>query len=289
MNARALLLVVCLVLAGCGSATEAGEGSSSPTVTPAPLPPETGTPSPTPALTAGTPVTAETLDGLAAAHAGGLANRSFTATERFVVRDEGGALYEERSRLRAAGTAGTAPYRYDRTSVADPSYPGPQGIEAVALYHADGRTAFRSEDDAGSRYGVAADPLPASPSGDRTGGAFLAELVPAFDTWRVTPADGGRLLRGTDLADPSTLALDTRLIGPRNASVRLRVEPSGRVSRLVLDYDATLNGRTVAVRVERRYGAVGTTSAPEPPWLDRALGTETSTTRVAVTEQVVRP
>lgn len=279
--ALAVVVVVCLLLAGCGSVSEGGgpgaAGGPTATVTPAPLPTETpaertATPPP------GQSVNVTSLADVPAEHGAALSNRSFTAIERQVVVDGGGAVYDVTATLRVDG----ARYRYDRTRIADPSYPGPQGIDTLSLYHWDDRTAFRDEDDGGVRFGVVDGAFRFGPGADRTGETLLADLLPAFGNWTATSVDGGRLLRGSDLVDPAALDTDRRLGSTGEASVRLRVTASGRVSWLRLEYDATLNGRVVTVRVERRYTEVGSTAVGEPPWLDEALGTESA-------RAVVRP
>lgn len=266
----ALATVACLLVAGCSGATPASPPEpTTPTVTPAPLPSETP-PELTPTPPPGSPVAVASLRDLPATHAAALSNRSFTAVERRVVLEGGGALYDVTTRLRVDGGR----YRYERTRIADPSYPGPQGIDTLSLYHAGNRTAFRDEDDGGVRYGVVDGPFRFGPDGDHTGRAFLADLVPAFGAWTAAPAGEATLLRGSDLVDPEAIEVDRRLGPPDVASVRVRVTPTGRVSSVDLTYDATLNGRQVTVRVERRYTAVESTAVPEPPWLGRARGTE---------------
>lgn len=275
-------VVVCLLVAGCGSVSDGGDPGAArgptATVTPAPLPTETP-PERTATPPPGQSVTVAALADVPAEHAAALSNRSFTAIERQVVVDGGGAVYDVTATLRVVGDR----YRYDRTRIADPSYPGPQGIDTLALYHWDDRTAFRDEDDGGVRYGVVDGAFRFGPGTDRTGEEFLADLLPAFGNWTTTSVDGGRLLRGSDLVDPGALDTDRRLGSTGEATVRLRVTESGRVSWLRLEYEATLNGRSVTVRVERRYTEVGSTAVDEPPWLDEALGTERDTA------EVVRP
>jgi hypothetical protein len=281
MSRRALYVVACLLLAGCGGVSTGGGPALSPTetVTPAPLPTETASVgSPTPP--AGTPVDRAALTSLPADHAASLSNRSYTVVERRVVLDESGALYDRTETLRVAPTADGARYRYERTRIADPSYPGPQGIETLSLYHAGNRTAFRDEDDGGVRYGVVEGPFRFGPGPDHTGAASLEDLLNAFGSWTVAPVEDGRVVRGRGLVDETRLDLDRRLGSPGDASVSVRVIDEGRVSRLHLEYAAILNDRRVMVRVDRQYTAVGSTAVPEPAWLPRALGTETSSAEV---------
>ncbi len=274
MDPRPLSLVVCLLLAGCGSVADEGR-QSSPTVTPAPLPTETP-PERTAMPPPGEPVPVASLTDVSADHAASLSNRSFTSIERRVVVDAGGAVYDVTATLRVADGR----YRYDRARIADPSYPGPQGIDTLALYRWENRTAFRDEDDGGVRYGVVDGSFRFGPAPDRTGETFLLGLLPAFGNWTATPVDGGRLFRGSDLVDPARLDTDRRLGSAGEATVRLRVLESGRVSWLRLEYEAMLNGRAVTVRTERRYAEVGSTTVSEPTWLDEATGTETATAQV---------
>jgi hypothetical protein len=281
MARSTLLVVTCLLLAGCGGVSTGGGPAAAPTetVTPAPLPTETASETePTPPV--GTPVDRATLASLPADHAASLSNRSYTVVERRVVLDKSGALYDRTETLRVAPTADDVRYRYERTRIADPSYPGPQGIETLSLYHDGNRTAFRDEDDGGVRYGVVEGPFRFGPGSDHTGAAYLEDLLGAFGRWTVASVDDGRVVRGTGLVDDTRLDLDRRLGSPGDASVSVRVTDDGRVSRLHLEYAAILNGRRVTVRVDRQYTAVSSTAVPQPAWLPRALGTETPAAEV---------
>jgi hypothetical protein len=258
-----LALSAALLLAGCGGVTTGG-GSSTPQASP------TVSPAPVPGAVTERPVAAARLDALPSEHVRALAGRSFTVTERLTVTGDTGTLYDVERVLEV--DSAHERFSYHRRRVADPSYPGPQGLDSLSMYRTGDRVVFRFDDDGSVRYGVLSAPSPFGPGSDLDGGAALRGVTDAFGNWTATrPGDGTLRLRGEDLDDTTALPTERALGGPERGAAELRVRPGGLVERVAVEYTTRLNGRPVVVRSTRRFTAVGETSVERPDWYATAL------------------
>jgi hypothetical protein len=260
----ALCLVV--LLAGCGGGTTPGDrGDATPaTVTPAPVPTDAG------------PTVREDVDGerllpLVERHEAALDGRSFTALGRRVVTGPVGTLLDARWERRVAPDRDA--YHEVRTGTETWGWDGPAPADRRHTYHEPERTVTRRVTGGEVRYEVDRDPPPGGPLADLDDAEYLRSLLGAFGTWRVVGHSNGTLvLSGRDIERPGAVGATPPLSDPRNATAQIRVEPGGRVARVSVGFEATVDGMPASVVEVRRYVAVGETSTDRPPWYDGALG-----------------
>lgn len=275
-----VVVVLMLVLAGCGSTVgpPAGAGSETATVTPAPVP--TGTP-----RAVGLDTLAPGLgpDGvfdarrLAAAHADSLAGQSFTVVQRDRRYANGTLVLGDRSVLRYAAGGHRFDYDLQQTDRRD----GANATSRIQRY-ADGERVFvavgrgnettydvlRASD--GSLY-APERVFPANAT-NRRGLVRLLVLIDTevTDEWTV----GGRTVYRVETTGPGALP------PLRNISFVANVTETGLVQSYQLSYEVTRSTGRVHIVAGTTYRDVGTTTVTEPPWVERAkaaLRNETDT------------
>jgi hypothetical protein len=261
-------LAVCLAVlfAGCGGATTPGGrvGTSPETVTPAPVPTDRS-----PTVREG--VDGERLAPLAERHGAALADQSFTALGRRVVTGPVGILLDVRWERRVAPDRDA--YHEVRTGTETWGWDGPTPVDRRHIYHEPERTVTRQVTGGEVGYEIDRDPLPGGPLTDLDDADHLRSLLGAFETWRVVSHPNGTLvLSGRGLERAEAVWAPPPLDAPRNATAEARVAPGGRVVRVSVRLEATLDGMPVTVVAVRRYVAVGSTPTDRPPWYDTALG-----------------
>ncbi|PSQ10865.1 hypothetical protein BRC93_07840 [Halobacteriales archaeon QS_5_70_15] len=237
-----LLLATAILLAGCsGTAPTADRrGASRVTVTPAPVPADRS-----PTVREG--VDGERLVPLASQHGTALADRSFTALGRGIVTGPVGVLLNVRWERRVAVDRET--YHAVR--------------EGTETWYAAGGT---------GRHELGSGPERA----DLDDADYLAGLLRAFDSWRVSRYSNGSLaLSGRGLARPEALGVAPSLRDARSAKTEVRVGTDAAIDRVRIRFEATVDGIPVSFVEERRYVAVGATETDRPPWYDAALATAT--------------
>lgn len=274
-NSRAFLVVIAIVmLAGCGSIAGSGvsDGPDRTALTPAPVPTEL--PSPTPVETVAPGVTRSgVIDplALAEAHESYLASRSETVRLRRVVRYENGDL---RSR-RVQETRVSADRRRFHT-VITVAGPQPPFFGDRLEFYSDGQTLLQATflPNRSSFYRIPLeqyrdqndiDVVLSSPD---AGTVFL--LFAAVET-RVTARieRAGRIryrLRSTRLVRPGMLAEAEDVQNPRNVSLFAVVDERGVLMEFSLRFEATLDGRDVAVAKAGTHTAIGATTVEPPEW-----------------------
>jgi len=262
-------LCLAVLLAGCGGATPERRVDTTPTtVTPAPVPTD-GSP------TVREGVAGERLVPLAGRHEAALAGRSFTALGRRVVTGPVGILLDARWERRVA--AARDAYHEIRTGTETWGWDGPSPIDRRHTYHETDRTVTRRVTGGEVRYEVDRDPPRGGSLTDLDDADHLRSFLGAFDTWRVVRHPNGTLvLSGRGLERPGAVGGTARLADPRNATAEARVAPGGRVARVSVRFEATLDRMRVSVVEVRRYVAAGSTRTDRPPWYDAALGGPTA-------------
>jgi hypothetical protein len=259
----ALCLVV--LLAGCGGGTTPGDRADATpaTVTPAPVPTDER-----PTVREG--VDGERLRSLVGRHEASLSGRSFTAVGRRVVTGPVGVLLDTRWERRVAADRGT--YHAVRSWTATWGWSGPAPVDSRHRYHAGDRTLTRFVRSGEVAYDLDSTPPTGGPLTDLDGGDHLAELLVAFETWRVVRHPNGSLrLAGRDILRPGVLDTTGPLSDPRNATADVRIAPRGRVTRVEVRFDATVDGTRVSVVEERRFVGIGSTATERPPWYEAAI------------------
>jgi len=295
MRPRAVLGVVCLlVLAGCGVGPfgdlPAGDpggtgGGETSTVTPAPLPEEAR--EYPPGVSRRGVVDAERLAG---AHDAAIDDASYTVRSNRTVAYANGslrsslvvevALARNRTFLATAATAGPEAPVFLGVPPARATF-WSNGSVYVRRFTAGEETTYNRFDPGGGTAGTWRYWTRTVPFGGRANRpeSFYAETFAAVPTRVVgrTTAGNASLIRlageGTRGAVEGTPLDGGGTLGPvRNVSLRATVDSQGVVRSLRIEYDATAEEGPVRVRWTVRYRAVGNTTAPRPPWFDRAVG-----------------
>jgi hypothetical protein len=279
MNGRLpALLVLLVVLAGCGGT--AAPTPTEATVTPAPLPTDDG----------GELAPGVTGDGvedpgtLARAHAARLADRSYTLVATRTVHYPNGTL---RERLRLNLSLGANRSYLVHTDTEGPRAPVFLGIPpASAAFWSnsstytrrltrDGATTYNSfqPTDGAGTWQYWARTVPHGGRGGNPRGfltrAFSA--VPTRTTARVSDGETAAfLIRGDGVTD----RIELEVADPREVDLQATVTAAGLVRSLSLTYVGTIDGERVVVERHYRYRNVGNTTVERPGWVDRALGQE---------------
>lgn len=266
VNGRVVLVACLLAVAGCSSAP-ADAPTPSETVTPAPVPAtETPTPEPTgmdaPGLENGT-VDGETLGAMHANTLGVPHTR--TVSVRIETRNR--TLLDYRTNRTFTGNS----FRLTRT------YRGP----ATARFVPDSESAtmalgqlYRDEDGASRRQVVdgtlrtdgGSTPRPRLvPAVTIDDVGYIATLLDGAVVTSRTPAQGYVL--SNDGVEAAATTLPGFLRNPRDLEVYGRLRETGRVSRLVVGYRATLDGQAVTVVQDVRWHKP-TVNESTPAWVD---------------------
>ena len=264
LRGRVLLVVCLLAAAGCSSAP-AGAPDATETVTPAPVP------------------TPESTDANAGAEQGG---PDGPGIEDGVV--DGRTLAARQERSLSAPHTRTLEFRVedgDRTLFRYREHRTVVGEEKLVMRRYEGPTTARFVP--GSRNATAARERRLVVDGNATCQQFVDGQRRDEDAPLVAPVDGdpgtvGVLLEGAavtsrtrslgfqvtgDGVDPAVVPEFLGAIDADDGRVRATVRDAGRVTRLVVHYEATLDGRRVAVT--RRVAWSGTARADlEPGWTD---------------------
>jgi hypothetical protein len=244
---RAVLVICLLVLAGCNG-VPAGDPTEARTVTPAPVPDATDRPD----SGGGTTDAPEigivdgAVDGaaLGAAHAD-VRGIPHTRTHGISVRSDGTALLEYRGVLTLVGSESRRLREYAGPETAR-YLPGDSGATSAReeRYVADGETQVRRTVDGALRETDGPRPNRLRSPVDVGDEAAIVETL--LDG--ATVVDGGSS-PGYRVAasgvDP--VAVPEFLEAPRNGTVRASIRRDGRVTRIEVRYEATLDGRQVTV------------------------------------------
>lgn len=259
-----------LVLAGCGGPA-AAPATETRSVTAVEVP-DDGTFAPG--------VTEEGVTGpsaLARAHTDALAETSYRLVVNRTVRYANGTLREslrvnlslaaDRGYLVHTATAGPAAPVFLGTPPANATF-WSNGTTYLRRLGRDGTTTYNSfepREGAGTwQYWARTVPFGGGTGNPRD---FFEDTFETVETRLVgTENETAYLLVGETATEP----LDEEYADPRNLSLRASVTPEGMVRSLTLRYEATVEGRTVTVVRTLRYEDVGETTAPRPPWYERA-------------------
>lgn len=254
---RVLAVVALAVLAGCSAFSPAGggtDGGDTPTVTPAPVPGEAVP------LNEGPAGVRLESQRIVADHRAVLANESHVVEEVIRVGPADNASFRQRTRLTSA--AGGTPFYADGD---------------VAVQHDDyvgrGTDVWWDGERAHYRYSFAVGQHTYADDDDRPDDRLLLDgrLEPVLDALHVTEVrqrrDGSLDVAGV-LNDTEAVPRPERALAVENATMSLRLRPSGVVDRLAIGYNATYHdmGRH-RVRYSYRVGSVGTASVTPPEWV----------------------
>lgn len=281
---EASLLVVLLVLAGCGGT---GGGPSTLSVTPAPVP-TTPSPSPTPGPPPGLSAGSVADPGaLVMAHSAALGDRSYTVRGVETVRAPDGTLLSRRAVTVRVGpdhvafhatvaASGPRSFRFAGRDPGRTAVWSPDGELVVAAFGpGDGRhERFRSWGLAGNDVASVGfwtdEVLP--------GARPWADIEPLFRAFpvrvvRVERHGGTRLYRARAgaLVDAGVLAAAERVATARNATLRVTVDGRPVIRSYRLRYRAADHGAVLWVNRTVRYSEVGATSVDRPAWYGRAV------------------
>lgn len=266
MSGRIVLVACLLVLAGCGGAP-ADPPAPSETVTPAPVP-TTETPVPEDPTTTAPGFENESVDGgmLGAMHANTLAV-PHTRTVEILVDAPNRTLLAYRANRTITGNS----FRLTRTyrgPLTARYVPGAETATSARLrrYRSDDRQARQQYVDGvrrtdGNASGAPRLGLPVAI--DDVG--YVAALLDGATLSSRTPS-GGYLL-AVDGAELSAATVPGILTAPRDGVVRGRLRETGRVSRLRLEYEATVDGQPVTVSQVVRWRKP-TVNGSTPVWVD---------------------
>jgi len=272
-----LVLALCCLLAGCGSASTGTPAGG--TLTPVAVPTDRSTPTAVPVRAAerelapgvtGTGV--EDPFALAAAHRDGLRERPFRLVRSLRIARADGTILRRTTR-RATVAPNASRYRVVDTAVDAEVYPVRSIAPRIELWWAGGPALFRFSGDGSVRYRRVDDVPSTGPAEDLTMRDRIAGLLSSVDTAVVGREPGetvGVILVAGEVRRESVLRVPMFLERPRNVSVTLEVDVNGVVREYRIAYDATFDGERV--RVVRRVGFAFVEGAVEPPaWRERAL------------------
>jgi hypothetical protein len=279
-----LVLVLAVVLAGCGMPFTGGDGgTTSPSVTPAPVPTDEPTPTPVPQLAPGLDGTGVTDPfALAEAHASVLDGTAYTVQTNVTVRYANGTVYTQQSTDSQLAANRTRYYVVNEVAGARIG-----GGQAGTSLYSDGERVFVARTSAGrTTYRIArgVDREPAPPgellSGDEAGDERIYSLFTAVET-RIadeTSRNGTTRYRivganVTGEADPGS-----RYGDPRNVTAHATIDSRGLVNEYRLRYEGAVDGANVTVVRRARYIDVGSTTVERPPWYEAAIRNVTTAT-----------
>lgn len=280
-----VLLAVLLATAGCSLPLQPAPETEADTLTPVP---DTPTPEANalPGVAGGQVVKpVELVD----AHRDHLSGRSYTVTERLVVRNGTGVTHRGTVRVQWAGGGSE---RYHSVSRMNP-FPDCDGTASVATFrrYSTGDWVYSNDTVCGRervrQFGNenpgTFDPRQYLPFQPTRHEFLLSLLLPATaDERTVEAASGGTYLISAPVPGYATEAYPFRSAKQRgedvrteNASVVLTVTADGFVSSYRLRHTVVIDGRTYTVVRRGRFQAVGTTTLERPAWA-RPKSTPTS-------------
>lgn len=256
LDRRSLAVVLLAVLAGCGGISASDGGGERATLTPAPVPDDG------PAALEG--VMSDRIDGeiLVANHEATLANTSYTAIETLRMGPPENATYERRTVMSVA--KGGAPFHVEET------VDGPiTRVSSVATdVYWNGEYAYFRQPWGGGES-VHYDRR-SQPSDTLEIEGQLTDLLASVSVASVERGDGDATIVSGSLENASALPRRDGLSEAHNATLTMRIESDGIISRMAIGYDAEdyYDGRH-RVRYTYRVTDVGETTVERPEWLEK--------------------
>lgn len=286
VRAALCVLVVAVVLAGCG-AVDSGGGTAdraATTLTPAPIPEETGP--------AGGRLLAPGLsargifdaDVLVEGHRKTLTERGFVLTRnRTVFRPNGTgeprALNTMRRRIVVG--PGAESYHFTRIERSAREWPVADTYTLIGVWYREPVVRNRFADESRvEHYWGGNETESGRPVFDPTQAGGVRRDLVAVDLRVVgngtASEDGGAggvpvyRLEGSRFEEPAELVFPALLSNPHDVSMVARIDERGVVRSYTLTFDATFDGGPVRVRRTHRVAAIGETTVDRPGWLSKA-------------------
>jgi hypothetical protein len=269
-------MVLCLVIAGCGSQIGGEEQPSVSEVTPASVPPTATTPPPPPTLAPG--VTAAGISNFSAlkrAHLAVLENTSYTYRSRTVVGFPNGTIDSNWTSGWKAGANRT--YRRARRRGTPPWRPAQSQPPRIEWYYTDeraliARTLANGTTVYGSIRSAPEDgPLWRRPREEIATATFDFVVPNATRVYNRSGTNGTEVYRlGAGTISESEV-FRRHGTPPRNGSLRLSVTARGLIERARWRYTVTTDSGVLTVSTSIRYSKVGTTSVSRPAWYEEAI------------------
>ena len=276
-----VLLVVAVVLAGCGGVF--GDGEETATLTPAAVPTDEPTPTPVPRLAPGL-----TRDGvadagaLAAAHAAALDGRSFTVRRTMTYRTGTGMPVRELTSV--------ARVARDGRFLVQRRWTGETTLRCETAYF-DGERLLVATTDAENDTEYHEAPPSSARVATEAGGERIERVFTAAETRVVARSDRGET---TVYRLAPVERTRSNASGPgQSVRVRARITARGFVRSYTLDQGLSERqpGDPSSIVVSTRYTDVGSTTVERPAWYRTAMAAANATTdgsRAAVASTAVR-
>ncbi|WP_435078153.1 DUF7537 family lipoprotein [Halococcus sp. AFM35] len=280
-----ILLAAAVVLGGCSGLAFGGNETPTQTVTPAAVPTDEPTPTPVPQLAPG--LTGQgVVDpfALGDGHAAVLDNTSYTMQENFTVRYANGTVVNGVT-IRTQMASDSRFYLVQNGFGMNVRGSGglsmwSNGERVLQARASNGNTSYTSP------RGVTGEPVPPQEAigalgTDSTHKEQIYELFGSVAT-RVTDREqrnGTTVYRveSTNVTNPTAFE-GARWQNPRNFTMVARIDSTGLVRELRVNYTATVNDSTVRVHRRVRYTNLGNTTVKRPPWYDEAIANVSATT-----------
>jgi len=253
----AILLLLIVLLSGCGGLAGTDGTTPTETLTPASIPEDTE-------LVPGVSVQEEgpvvvNREQLLAADTAQRNRTSHRVTRRVVIEGPDWTTRIERERLTAAGGFPT----FERVDI-NSTGPLSPTLSRSELW-TNGSTAFvRTFDGAGNR--IEQGEFPSPPSHFSRWTVLRAQLLDGTD-YRVEPTADGVVIHVVAPPTLSTTVVPLSVREPRNVTASLTVTESGLIRSLRVRYDSTVEGDPVRVEITHDISDVGNTSVTRPEWV----------------------
>lgn len=251
---RVVAVAVLVLVAGCGGMPSSDDGGDTPTLTPAPVPDDG------PAAVEGVMTDRIDAEAIVANHWAALSNTSYTAVETLRMGTADNATYERRTVKYVA--PGGAPFQVEENVTGPVTRVSSLSTDLwwdgeVAYYR---RALGGSESAYFDRDDEPADPL--------TMHGRFAEILSAVSVSSIERGPGDSTIVAGSIENSSVVPRRDGLSVPNNATMTMRIESDGVVSRLAIGYDAT-DYYDGSQRVRYTYSVVdvGSTEVEPPDWL----------------------
>lgn len=254
----AVLLLLVVLLSGCGGLASTDGTTPTETLTPASVPENTELAPGVSASDEGQPVVVS-REQLLAADTAQRNRTSHRVTRTVVIEGPNWTTRIQRERLIAAGGSPM----FERVDI-NSSGPLSPTISRSELW-TNGSTAFvRTFDGTGNR--IERGEFPAPPTHFNQWTVLRAQLLDGTD-YRVESTADGVVIEVVAPPTLPTTVVPLSVREPRNVTASLTVTESGLIRSLRVRYDSTVEGDPVRVEIAHDVSDVGNTSVTRPEWV----------------------